>query len=69
MSSTTIFATPLLGNDRDEIANMVGRIKAGVERATARTNHEQLVPVEDLAWAQSQQLPREFFQFFELQRD
>ena len=67
--STKPFANPMLGTDRDEIAQMVGRIKAAADRVAAKSvSAEQMVAVEDLDWAASQQLPREFFQFFEIQR-
>jgi hypothetical protein len=68
---TQTVPVPLTATDRDEIAQMVGRIKAGAERA-ARSQFggvaEAPVAAEDLDWAASQQLPREFFQFFEIQR-
>lgn len=65
-------AQPLVGVERDEIADMVSRIK----RADARQRqpvqgHVAAPPVakaEDLQWASEWQLPKEMFDYFIVER-
>jgi hypothetical protein len=59
---------PLVGSDRDEISALVGRIKRADAARQAPLGTAPVVPEADLNWAAEMQLPREFFEFFELQR-
>lgn len=59
---------PLVGAERDEIAAMVMRLKRADERAR-RTEAPQANAIQavDLKWAEDWQLPREVFDYFELE--
>lgn len=59
---------PLVGEARSEIERLVMRIKDGDNRARAPQGNQKFVTQEDLDWAQGENLPRAFFEFFELQR-
>jgi hypothetical protein len=62
-------AQPLVGVERDEITAMVMRLKRADER-TRRVESQPAVTVQaaDLQWAEDWQLPREVFDYFELER-
>lgn len=63
-------AQPLMGVERDEIADMVNRIKRADARARTPVQHLAPPPVkeEDEKWAQEWQLPKEVFEYFILER-
>ena len=59
---------PLVGAERDEIAAMVMRLKRADER-TRQVETAAYAPMQavDLKWAEDWQLPREVFDYFELE--
>ncbi|PZP38906.1 MAG: hypothetical protein DI585_05940 [Pseudomonas fluorescens] len=61
---------PLVGAERDEIAAMVMRLKRADERTRTSTQGGAAttpLPAENLKWAEDWKLPREVFDFFELE--
>ena len=59
---------PLVGPERDEIAALVMRLKKADERTRSFTQTDQpKVQQVDLKWAEDWQLPREVFDYFELE--
>lgn len=60
-------AQTLHGEERDEIEALVMRIKRADEKVR-RPDQTAVVAEADVVWAEQNQLPREFFEFFELQR-
>lgn len=67
-------AQPLVGVERDEIADLVSRIKRADERArqpvqvSGSSVVAPVVKADDLQWAEDWQLPREVFDYFVLER-
>jgi hypothetical protein len=67
-------AQPLVGVERDEIADMVSRIKQADARARQPVVQGPYAPVapvvknEDLQWASEWQLPKEMFDYFIVER-
>ena len=57
----------LHGEERDEIEALVLRIKRADDKVRQPAK-KPAVPDADAAWAEANQLPRAFFEFFELQR-
>ncbi len=60
-------AQTLHGEERDEIEALVMRIKRADDKVRQPLK-TAVVADEDVTWAAQNQLPREFFEFFELQR-
>lgn len=60
-------AQTLHGEERDEIEALVMRIKRADDKVRMPLK-TAVVADEDATWAEQNQLPREFFEFFELQR-
>ncbi len=58
---------PLVGTERDEIAAMVMRLKRADERSRNLEPSRPAVQAADLQWAEDWQLPREVFDYFELE--
>lgn len=62
----------LNGPERDEVSAIALRLQQAARRSQpAAVSHgslPELVPVSDLEWAQTMQLPREFFEYFVLDR-
>ena len=55
--------------DRDLIAELVSRIKRADEARYTYAPQPQPAPaVEDKAWVQENQLPTEFFDYFQIER-
>ncbi len=61
-------AQPLFGDEKDEITRLVTRLKTADARARESRKPLHVVTDEDVAWAEEAKLPREFFEYFELQR-
>lgn len=61
-------ATPLVGAERDEIAAQVSRLKQADTRVSKPTVKGSSVSSADRDWAEGQNLPAEFFDYFTLQR-
>ena len=60
---------PLTGPERDEIEALVLRIRRADEKVRKPVYQPTpMLSADDIAWADDQKLPREFFEFFELQR-
>ena len=69
LGAKVVVATqPLVGAERDEIAAMGMRLKRADER-TRRVEAQPAVTIQasDLQWAEDWQLPREVFDYFELE--
>lgn len=67
LGAKVVLATqPLVGDERDEIANLVMRIKKADERARNLEASKPVIPAEDIQWAEDWKLPREVFEYFEL---
>jgi hypothetical protein len=63
-------AQPLVGLERDELAAQVMRIRRADEanRTASTSRHARpQVKAEDIAWAESWNLPREVFDYFTLE--
>lgn len=61
-------ATPLVGPERDEIAAQVSRLKQADVRVSQPTVKANSISAADRDWAEGQNLPAEFFDYFTLQR-
>lgn len=61
-------ATPLAGAERDEIAAQVSRLKQASVRVSKPTVSANTISAADRDWAEGQNLPAEFFDYFTLQR-
>lgn len=59
---------PLIGPERDEIVELVSRIKRADEKLQRPMTERKAVAEHDAKWAEDNQLPREFFEFFTLER-
>lgn len=59
---------PLIGEAKSEIERLVMNIRNGDNRTRAPQAKQEFVSQEDLDWAEGENLPRAFFEFFELQR-
>lgn len=57
----------LVGTERDEVADMVSRLQMAGRRNAAAAETAP-VAAHDLDWAAQMQLPREFFDYFVLDR-
>ena len=60
-------AQPLVGAERDEIAAMVMRLKRADEKSRRMEASQPEVKAADIQWAEDWQLPREVFDYFELE--
>ncbi|MFZ2587601.1 MAG: hypothetical protein WAZ18_05755 [Alphaproteobacteria bacterium] len=60
-------AYQLQGEERNEIERLVMRIKRADDKVHKPTTKPALAE-QDVEWAEANRLPREFFEFFELQR-
>lgn len=68
LGGKVVMATqPLVGVERDEIAAMVMRLKRADERSRNVEAARPSVQAVDLQWAEEWQLPREVFDYFELE--
>ena len=64
--TVTMKPQQLVGAERDEVCELVSRLQAAGRRTVSSAAP---VPSEnDLAWAEDMQLPREFFDYFVLDR-
>lgn len=69
MLDGTVVVQPLTGTERDEITALVSRLRrADDARRDAHKAGVQQVQPADIAWAEEMNLPREFFDFFEIER-
>lgn len=65
---TTLQPQPLVGAERDEITAMVMRLKRADERTrVSDANAQPQLQAADVKWAEDWQLPREVFDYFELE--
>lgn len=67
VAMTGMPAQPLVGAERDEIAAMVLRLKRADEKSRNLEASQPSVKAVDIAWAEDWQLPREVFDYFELE--
>jgi hypothetical protein len=61
-------ATPLVGAARDEIAAQVSRLRQADTRLSQPAAKAHNISPADRDWAEGQNLPAEFFDYFTLQR-
>ncbi len=60
-------AQPLVGAERDEIVDLVMRLKRADERTRTLETSKPQIAAADVQWAEDWQLPREVFDYFELE--
>ncbi|RYG60974.1 MAG: hypothetical protein EON60_05215 [Alphaproteobacteria bacterium] len=58
---------PLVGAERDEIVDLVMRLKRADERTRSVEASRPQLQAADVEWAEDWQLPREVFDYFELE--
>ncbi len=67
VASTGMPTQQLVGAERDEIAALVMRLKRADEKSRNLEASQPQVKAADIEWAEDWQLPREVFDYFELE--
>lgn len=68
VGAKVVQANPLVGVEKDEITDLVSRIKRADQRwRTPSAAH--VVPEQDAKWAADWQLPREVFDYFVIEHE